>query len=204
MRRTPLVSSLVVASLVVLVGCSSGGTPTASSSAASSSSSSASESSSSSSTSSASGSGSSTVQVDAETAAWFETFCGGLAPFGELASGNVNAETPEELGTLLGTIGQAFTDTGAELETLPPPTFSGGAELATTLQTNMKEGGQIMLDFADRAATLSPTDQAGGQQFVTDFQNAIGSLDIAKFEPTAEAKAAANAVPACQELGLGS
>ncbi len=146
----------------------------------------------------------STVQVDAETTAWFETFCGGLAPFGDLASGNVNAETPAELGTLLSSIGTAFQDTGSQLAELPPPTFQGGEELAATLQTNMQEGGQIMLDFADRAATLSPTDQAGGQKFLTDFQTAIAGLDITQFEPTPEARAAANAVPACQELGLGS
>ena len=64
----------------------------------------------------------------------------GLAPFGELASGNVNAETPTELGTLLGTSAGVPGHRVAAGRCCRAPTFQGGEELAATLQTNMRGG----------------------------------------------------------------
>lgn len=149
--------------------------------------------------SSAAGSATATVEVDAQTAAWFDTFCTGVAVFGEL--GKTTPTNPQELGEQLTTVGTTFTDTATKLSVLPPPTFEGGDELAQQLVTNMQTGGPVFTEFGEKAALLDPNNQAAGQQFQAEFQAAVANLGIANFEPTPAAREAVKAVPACQVLG---
>lgn len=140
-----------------------------------------------------------TVEVDAQTYAWFDTFCTGVASFGAL--GDSSPSSPEELGELLTTVGTTFTDTGAQLAALPPPTFDGGAEVAQQLVTNMQQGGPVFTEYGQQAAALDPNDQAAGQQFQADFQAAVAALGISSFTPPPAARAAVTAVPSCEVLG---
>lgn len=215
MRNRSYVVSIFAAS-VLLVACGSSSDTATSTTAATSSSAAASSSSSpatpskastsssaSSSTASSSvpaGSAVATAEVDAQTAAWFDTFCTGVAAFGTLGSGAAPT-SPQELGDQLTTIGTTFTDTAAKLAALPPPTFEGGELVAQQLVTNMQTGGPVFTEFGQKAALLDPNDQAAGKQFQADFQAAVASLGIANFEPTPAAKAAVRAVPSCQVLG---
>jgi hypothetical protein len=212
MRRRALLSSvsgIAVASLI-LVGCSSGGTATPASTAASTSAATSSASSSATSsesseetTSSASSAATGTVEVDAQTAAWFETFCGGLAPFGELVNGDVDVTSPEQAGQILTSLGQQLAQTSSDLTELPPPTFEGGEQLASEVQSALQQAGEVFVEFGERAATIDITDAQAGAQFGQDLQAALSGLEISQFNPSAEAREVAQAVPACQEAGLG-
>ena len=216
MKRASIVAGIVVAA-VVLAACSSssdtaGSTTSAvtsspsSSPAASSSdaSSTAAASSLSASTSAPSSSaitiGGDTTELDAQTATWFDTFCTGMGPLGELQSGASTITSVQQLSEQMTSIGTALTDTGAKLAALPPPTFEGGDQVAQQLEANMQQGGPVFTDYGQKALQLDPNDQAAGNQFLTDFQAATADLGIANFEPTPAVRQAVRAVPACQTL----
>lgn len=220
MKRASIVAGIVAAT-VLLAACSSSSdtagsttaaatsaassspisSPTASSSAASST---AAASSLSASTSAPSSSaitiGGDTTELDAQTATWFDTFCTGMGPLGELQSGASTITSVQQLSEQMTSIGTALTDTGAKLAALPPPTFEGGDQVAQQLQANMQQGGPVFTDYGQKALQLDPNDQAAGNQFLADFQAATADLGIANFEPTPAVRQAVRAVPACQTL----
>jgi len=138
--------------------------------------------------------------LDAQTATWFDTFCTGMGPLGELQSGASSISSVQQLSEQMTSIGTALTDTGAKLAVLPPPTFEGGDQVAQQLQANMQQGGPVFTEYGQKALQLDPNDQAAGNQFLADFQTATAGLGIANFEPTPEVRQAVRAVPACQTL----
>ena len=144
--------------------------------------------------------GGDTTELDAQTATWFDTFCTGMGPLGELQSGASTITSVQQLSEQMTSIGTALTDTGAKLAALPPPTFEGGDQVAQQLQANMQQGGPVFTDYGQKALQLDPNDQAAGNQFLTDFQAATADLGIANFEPTPAVRQAVRAVPACQTL----
>jgi hypothetical protein len=194
MRRSAILSAIVVATLV-LVGCSSGGTATPAATTSSASSSATTSSSAATTTV-----GGDTTELDAQTTAWFNTLCKGLSPFADMTAGNLNVTSTEELSALMTSVGEAFTETGAELEQLPPPTFEGGAQVASELQSALQQGGQIFKDYGERAATIPANDEAAGQQFFADFQAELGKLEFANFEPSPAVQEAVQAIPSCAPI----
>ena len=144
--------------------------------------------------------GGDTTELDAQTATWFDTFCTGMGPLGELQSGASSISSVQQLSEQMTSIGTALTDTGAKLAVLPPPTFEGGDQVAQQLQANMQQGGPVFTEYGQKALQLDPNDQAAGNQFLADFQTATAGLGIANFEPTPEVRQAVRAVPACQTL----
>ena len=144
--------------------------------------------------------GGDTTELDAQTATWFDTFCTGMGPLGELQSGASSISSVQQLSEQMTSIGTALTDTGAKLAALPPPTFEGGDQVAQQLQANMQQGGPVFTEYGQKALQLDPNDQAAGNQFLADFQTATAGLGIANFEPTPEVRQAVRAVPACQTL----
>jgi hypothetical protein len=216
MKRASMVAGIVAAA-VLLAACSSSSdtassTTAAATSAVSSSpiSSTAASSSAASSTAAASSLsatstsaitiGGDTTELDAQTATWFDTFCTGMGPLGELQSGASSISSVQQLSEQMTSIGTALTDTGAKLAALPPPTFEGGDQVAQQLQANMQQGGPVFTEYGQKALQLDPNDQAAGNQFLADFQTATAGLGIANFEPTPEVRQAVRAVPACQTL----
>ena len=211
MKRASMVAGIVAAA-VLLAACSSSSdtassTTAAATSAVSSShisspaaSSSLSATSTSAPSSSAITIGGDTTELDAQTATWFDTFCTGMGPLGELQSGASSISSVQQLSEQMTSIGTALTDTGAKLAALPPPTFEGGDQVAQQLQANMQQGGPVFTEYGQKALQLDPNDQAAGNQFLADFQTATAGLGIANFEPTPEVRQAVRAVPACQTL----
>ena len=216
MKRASMVAGIVAAA-VLLAACSSSSdtassTTAAATSAVSSSpiSSTAASSSAASSTAAASSLsatstsaitiGGDTTELDPQTATWFDTFCTGMGPLGELQSGASSISSVQQLSEQMTSIGTALTDTGAKLAVLPPPTFEGGDQVAQQLQANMQQGGPVFTEYGQKALQLDPNDQAAGNQFLADFQTATAGLGIANFEPTPEVRQAVRAVPACQTL----
>jgi len=216
MKRASMVAGIVAAA-VLLAACSSSSDTASSTTAAATSavspspiSSTAASSSAASSTAAASSLsatstsaitiGGDTTELDAQTATWFDTFCTGMGPLGELQSGASSISSVQQLSEQMTSIGTALTDTGAKLAALPPPTFEGGDQVAQQLQANMQQGGPVFTEYGQKALQLDPNDQAAGNQFLADFQTATAGLGIANFEPTPEVRQAVRAVPACQTL----
>jgi len=211
MKRASIVAGIVAAA-VLLAACSSSSDTASSATAAAISAVSSSPISSPAASSSLSGTstsapsssaitiGGDTTELDAQTATWFDTFCTGMGPLGELQSGASSISSVQQLSEQMTSIGTALTDTGAKLAALPPPTFEGGDQVAQQLQANMQQGGPVFTEYGQKALQLDPNDQAAGNQFLADFQTATAGLGIANFEPTPEVRQAVRAVPACQTL----
>jgi len=211
MKRASIVAGIVAAA-VLLAACSSSSDTASSATAAATSAVSSSPISSPAASSSLSGTstsapsssaitiGGDTTELDAQTATWFDTFCTGMGPLGELQSGASSISSVQQLSEQMTSIGTALTDTGAKLAALPPPTFEGGDQVAQQLQANMQQGGPVFTEYGQKALQLDPNDQAAGNQFLADFQTATAGLGIANFEPTPEVRQAVRAVPACQTL----
>lgn len=211
MKRASIVAGIVAAA-VLLAACSSSSDTASSTTAAATSAVSSSPISSPAASSSLSGTstsapsssaitiGGDTTELDAQTATWFDTFCTGMGPLGELQSGASSISSVQQLSEQMTSIGTALTDTGAKLAALPPPTFEGGDQVAQQLQANMQQGGPVFTEYGQKALQLDPNDQAAGNQFLADFQTATAGLGIANFEPTPEVRQAVRAVPACQTL----
>lgn len=67
----------------------------------------------------------------------------------------------------------------------------------------MQTFGRTFQDFGARAAQISNDDTAGQQQFLTDFQAAIGQSPIAQMKLTPQVQQAVEQIPACRSL-MGS
>jgi len=126
-----------------------------------------------------------------------------VAPLADLQQTMSSVSSGQELGDAMNTVGTAFTDTAGKLADQPPPTFDGGQELATNTQTAMQSFGQTFQDFGARAAQIQDGDQAAQQQFLTDFQAAIGQSPIAQMQLAPEVQQAVKQIPACQTLMAG-
>ncbi|TKV60890.1 hypothetical protein FDO65_04300 [Nakamurella flava] len=147
------------------------------------------------------------TELDAQSVTWFQTFCGGFSGLADLETKAQSISTPAQAGELLGTLGQAFTETGQKLQSVPPPTFEGGDQLAATSQEVFNKVGPAFTEFGQQAATIDQNDQAALQKFGTDFQQQLSSLkDVQNIQLSDSVKAAAEKqVPECATLAkLGS
>lgn len=143
--------------------------------------------------------GGSSTELDAQSAAWFTTFCGGLSGLTELQ--NASSATPAEAGQLLSTLGTTFTQTAQQLASAPPPTFDGGAEAAASAIQAMQQIGPTFVEFGQKAATIPESDTAAAQQFATEFQQQLQPLQgLSQVAVTPETQQAIAKVPACAGL----
>ena len=184
----------VLASVVLLAGCSSGSSSSGTTSAAATTSSAAAS-------SAASGTGGTAIALDADSVTWFETMCQGLAPLSDIQKEATASTTAGEAAAALAQAGTAMTDTADQLSQLPPPAVDGGDALATSVVAGLKDFGTTFSDFSVRAAALKEGDTAALQQFGTDLQTALSaSSPLGDAQPSAEVQAQVRKLPACQSV----
>ena len=184
----------VLASVVLLAGCSSGSSSSGTTSAAATTSSAAAS-------SAASGTGGTATALDADSVTWFETMCQGLAPLSDIQKEATASTTAGEAAAALAQAGTAMTDTADQLSQLPPPAVDGGDALATSVVAGLKDFGTTFSDFSVRAAALKEGDTAALQQFGTDLQTALSaSSPLGDAQPSAEVQAQVRKLPACQSV----
>ena len=153
--------------------------------------------------------------LDAQTTAWFTTFCTGMGPVLDLSDKSTEwssqiASDPatglKAAGDYFVVIGKSFTDTAAALKSTPPPTFDGGADVAGKIVARMEKAGPVFTQAGQKLAALNPTDQAGAaaamqdlQQSMTDAMSAFGTVtENVELDPATQA--AVEAIPACSKL----
>jgi hypothetical protein len=184
----------VLASVVLLAGCSSGSSSSGTTSATATTSSAAAS-------SAASGTGGTATSLDADSVTWFETMCQGLAPLSDIQKEATASTTAGEAAAALAQAGTAMTDTADQLSQLPPPAVDGGDALATSVVAGLKDFGTTFSDFSVRAAALKEGDTAALQQFGTDLQTALSaSSPLGDAQPSAEVQAQVRKLPACQSV----
>ena len=217
-------ATILAAAALLLAACSSGsgsGTTTsaASSTTASSEAMSSSAGSASSSEAMTSDSGTATsgessgsvapAALDAQTTAWFDTLCMGIAPIKQaesLASQTGSDPTTQQKAVVstLKTLSEAFIATSASLAGTPPPTFDGGAEFATKVTTGLFSAGGGLSSGATKFAAVDPTDAAAMKAAVatlqTDLESAVKPLQaMSTLDPAV--KSATEQIPSCKALG---
>ncbi len=213
-NRTVL-TSVIAAGVLLVAGCSSsdsGGTSTAAATTTTSAASSMAQDSTAASDETSAGTSAGTgdaTALDAQSTAWFETLCNGVAPVAELAqtadtSGLSDAAAQQKGVELITEFGAALSDTGTALADAPPPTFEGGEEFAATMTSGLTESGAQMATLAQSFGAIDPTDTAALKAAVTSLSDdlstavaplsAIGDLDPAISD-------AAQQIPACAALG---
>ncbi|WP_395728757.1 hypothetical protein [Nakamurella sp.] len=202
----------VLASMVVLAGCSSGSSSSGTTSTASSSTASSSTASSTTSSATAESSfeasrpvatttvGGDATSLDEQSTAWFSALCTGMAPLGDLT----NASTQQEVSDAMIAAGEAFRSTGETLGTLPPPTFDGGDVLAENTQSGFQVAATAFTDLGNKVLEIKDGDTAGQQQIAKDLQAAAQDTPIAQMQLTPALTAAVQQIPACQKVFGGS
>lgn len=142
------------------------------------------------------------TELDAQSVTWFSTFCGGFSGLADLQSQGSNLNSPAAVGQFFGKIGQAMSDTSQKLQSVPPPTFEGGDQLASTATDVFNKIGPAFTQFGQQAATIDPNDKAALQQFGSQLQEQLGSLkDVQAIQLSPDVKAAVEKqVPECAIL----
>ena len=149
--------------------------------------------------------GDTSTGLDAQSTVWFTAFCGGLAPVVQISSslsatgGSTDTAAEEKkLITLFGTLGTTMTTTASTLKKLPPPTFNGGAEFATKVETAFGTAGPAISAEAKKIAT-DPASLATSMTGLSDsLTKAVQPLDdLSSLQLTPQTQAAIEAIPAC-------
>jgi len=206
-------AALLVAGTLLLSACSSGATSDGSSAAASSAVTTSSRSSETtgSATTSAPSSTAAAAAIDAQTTAWFDALCTGIAPIKAVENAGLDTPNPDPAAgqqALVGaikTLSSAFTSTAATLATTPPPTFAGGAQFASTGTTGLGSTGTDLETSAETFAAVDPSDAsklaAAKTTLKADLIMAIGPLQsISGLDPAIQA--ATTQIPSCKSLGV--
>jgi hypothetical protein len=178
--------------LALVAACSSGGSaPNATSSAPAS--------------SAPTGSVAGTV-LDAQSNSWFDALCPGLVQATSLLSGVGGTATTVSQQDIVAAVQQASTvidDTATKLAALPPPTFAGGAQVATGVVGAMQSAATQMTSSAATFAAIDPSDaaalQTGRTTLQTELLTSLGFLrDLGKIDPAVTSEIAK--IPSCSAL----
>lgn len=153
----------------------------------------------------------SSALLDEASVRWFETFCFGLTPLVAAADGPPTGAT-DAGGTAarqaarvsqLREIGTAFTDTAADLESLPSPTIPDAERFVSNVVTGLRDGGAALTTGADEYAVVDAADPAAlaaaEGAVAADFQAAAASLGVASELPPAVQSSLQN-IPPCKAL----
>ncbi len=144
--------------------------------------------------------------LDAQSTAWFDELCPGLIQVASLLSG-VGGTTPTaSQQNIVGAVQQASTvirDTATKLATLPPPTFSGGEQVATGVVGAMQSASNQMTTSGNTFEAIDPADaaalQAGRTTLQTELLTSLGFLrDLGKIDPAVTSEIAK--IPSCSQL----
>ena len=147
--------------------------------------------------------------LDAQTTAWFDALCTGVAPIKKaesLASQTGSDPTTQQKAVVstLKTLSEAFIATSASLAGTPPPTFDGGAEFATKVTSGLLSAGGGLSSGATKFAAVDPTDAAAMKAAVatlqTDLESAVKPLQaMSTLDPAVQS--ATEQIPSCKALG---
>jgi hypothetical protein len=242
MIRHKLLPAVVAAALLTVGACgSTSGTPTAQESPTVSSSASQTGETSESSSSSASAEDSATMTtaetesatstavtvdgtMDAQSAAWFDTVCGGVSPmieavFGAMGAMMNGASDPDAAAKAQATLVAAFnkasgdlTEAAKKLSALPPPTIDHGDAIAAEAAAGLAKAGPAMKQMADTLSKAKVTSMTDLSTAMDKAQTAIGDdldgLSLDKFELSDAMQAEVAKLPSCAPLmsmgGMGS
>lgn len=163
--------------------------------------------------------------LDAQTAAWFTTFCTGLsepmtamigammgAAFAGLSTGDddtgTTQATPEQLRTAIVTSMNQFVSalegTAGELSDMPPPTIKGGEALAKSVVDSGQLVGAAYQQMIDELsnADVSSMDafSAAMQKIMADAEDTVDELPVASFDFDPEIKKDIAKLPACEGM----
>lgn len=144
--------------------------------------------------------------LDVKSAAWFSTFCGGVAPFLDGAKSltklnSAKTTKPQQVVDVLDAMGGSLTKTAASLKQLPAPEFNGGEAFASkTVQAFAAVGPQ--LTSAARKIEANPS---SGQSAMTALGGALtkaaGPLtELNSLKLTAATQTAILKLPACAAM----
>jgi hypothetical protein len=239
MKRMTLIAAIAAVGTFALVACSSntGGTASAATSAATSAPTSAASSAQSSAAadtgSSSADAGTATTDagdtgssgddattttigngsLDAQSAAWFDAFCTGLAPLSDAGQAMAGADATDPAAQLstsvaaFNAIADAFTNTANTLKGLPAPTFAHGDEIASKIVTGLSQAGPQIKAAAQTLSQVKATDEAGVQAAVGaaagTLSSAASSLDPGNYALDAGTQADIEKIPSCAKVGFG-
>jgi hypothetical protein len=159
--------------------------------------------------------GDANTSLDAASAAWFSTFCGGFAPvvtLAQTAGSSIAAQAGDPakaqaaIVDLYSSFGSAFTGTASKLKGLPPPTFDGGPAFATKVVTALQTAGPAFTADAKKIKALDVTKDPSSFSTALaglsgDMTSALAPMqDLGSLKLTAQTQSAFEALPACAKL----
>lgn len=149
--------------------------------------------------------GDQTEGLDAQTKAWFTTFCEGTEPvltgaksLTDMGGSSDSAASEKKLVSLFETLGTTMTKTSAKLKNLPAPTFSGGAAFAGKVVTAYGSAGPQLTAAAKKIAADPSSLQSASGALTTELEKAVAPLqDLGSLKLTAATQAGIEKIPAC-------
>lgn len=155
--------------------------------------------------------------LDSQSAAWFGTFCDGVAP---IVSGVTGAMSGIMAGTATDAAavkkaqaalvdaftkaGSAMTATGEKLSSMPAPGVENGEQIATAATAAFAKAGPALKKISDNlsAATATTVEElvAAMGQATGDLQDAIGGASMDGFDLSPALQAQVAKIPACAPL----
>ncbi len=148
--------------------------------------------------------------IDAQTTAWFDTFCGAMAPAVGLKDLGSKIDTKDLPGTFkavseaMTTLGTAFTQAGTTLKDAPAPTFDGGDAFAGKIVSSFSELGPKFTKLGDEFASADPTDPASLQKLSslsTELSDAAAPLqELNNIKMSPGVSNAISKIPSCAKL----
>lgn len=148
--------------------------------------------------------------LDGQSAAWFSTFCTGMAPLAQLGDtmANVDPSDPKKMRdsfvSYFNTLGDAMITTSDRLKSTPPPTFDRGPEIAGKIVTALGKAGPALKQSASKLAAADVSDQESLTQAMDSATQAMDAemsdLSLDGYELDAKTQAAVESLPACAVL----
>lgn len=148
--------------------------------------------------------------IDAQTTAWFDTFCGAMAPAVGLKDLGSKIDAKDLSGSFkavskaMTTLGVAFTDAGTKLKGAPAPTFDGGDAFASKIVTSFSELGPKFTKLGAEFAKADPKDPASMQKLSslsTELTGAMAPLqELNGIKMSPGVSAAISKIPSCAKL----
>jgi len=146
--------------------------------------------------------GATSGKLDAQTTAWFTTFCTGLSPLKNLSSTLLSGGGATDLNgvaTKITNTGKELSATASKLKNQPPPTFAGGAGYGTKGVAVFQQLGTIFTQLGQKAAK----GDISGMSTLTSQINSGPLKDIQQVRLEPATARAIGAIPACQKANFG-
>ncbi len=149
--------------------------------------------------------------LDAQTTAWFDALCTGIAPIKAVESAGLDTPGQDPASQWraelngLNTLSRAFSATSVTLATTQPPTFDNGIRFAELVTTGLGTAGGDLAKSAGTFAAVDPTDATALARakttLQTDLVSALSPLQsISGLDPAIQA--ATREIPSCKNLDV--